>query len=953
MAITIQDHLIGTGPNWTNSQLIDELEEVFASAGYHSGPVAYGVPTYIQYPGASADTGISGKSYPDSYLNRFGGKAASITIVNDRYFDVIKNGTQGYYVKEYWQPTSYDASADTITVAQNEILLTGKKLRWNPGQVSQSNNITGLTLDTDYYVVRVDATTIKLATSRANAVAPSPITVDLGGTGTPTNGWSSATRFYTPETSESENPRIVIRQGDDIHWNFPNSDGTEFRVVQQDLFSESYDTSKECLYANYGNINPPSNASSTAYQVQYTSADLVKWEHTGYWSQTENLRTEPISGHEATANAVVGSGFVSSISVTSSGYGYLQSEPPAITFSGGGGSGARATCTVSAQGTISGFTIVSGGSGYTSSPTVHIHAGDQLVPLSSFDKPARFSKGCRSINYHSTEDAGSYDWYETRKYYYTNNTLPNLKGEILLLPKLSSNYTTDLSPSWYVKVPGTDVGLLSPDNDLYIRVSRRSYSEYSGSYSQGKIYKAEICNIASAASSLGNGWTSGMSFTIKGSKTGGVDGTPSGTNGDQGGQDMIFGTNTAASAGSYTSDGIASIHVTDFGGAANNKFYLKGDTWAVLKREHQSGKTRGTTYYTFSIMKDGNNSQGKDWRMYVDSGVYYEVMNAQGIHTSTISPSYSQTTDGQYKELGFFWGVKGEERQLTHNKISTDSGNYYYNNYMQFTEQTEPNTYALKIRRYQVPASSNQDQEFHMFQFVQTKGTDDISYGSFILNGGSTFGNPNPGFDLDELYHGSITNILTDSTDNASSNNPSSISFVIEALGYNASSAGSEQSPVRDPKTNYCKTRESMYGYLRNKNAAESGIGCNYTSNIAFSQSMEYNVNSPGNGHKIYFRDNTYDGSLSATTNYYKPISGIPICNALVPCPYYLPDDYVLIQVGSNPGSTEYRVGDTVTVSAGVEVYTIIEAQYLNNQTGIDGVASSTTTGILFCARTT
>ena len=86
MAITIQDHLIGTGPNWTNSQLIDELEEVFASAGYHSGPVAYGVPTFIQYPGASADTGISGKSYPDSYLNRFGGKAASITIVNVVFF---------------------------------------------------------------------------------------------------------------------------------------------------------------------------------------------------------------------------------------------------------------------------------------------------------------------------------------------------------------------------------------------------------------------------------------------------------------------------------------------------------------------------------------------------------------------------------------------------------------------------------------------------------------------------------------------------------------------------------------------------------------------------------------------------------------------------------------------------------------------------------------------------
>ena len=137
--------------------------------GYHSGTVAYDVPTFCLYPGSTTSDGKSDKSYATTLWNRCGGRPANSSTYFNRYFDVTKNGTQGYYIKEYWQPTSYDATNDTITVHSNTELQTGKKLRWNPGQVSESNNITGLTLDSDYYVVRVDSTTIKLATSRANA----------------------------------------------------------------------------------------------------------------------------------------------------------------------------------------------------------------------------------------------------------------------------------------------------------------------------------------------------------------------------------------------------------------------------------------------------------------------------------------------------------------------------------------------------------------------------------------------------------------------------------------------------------------------------------------------------------------------------------------------------------------------------------------------------------------
>ena len=954
MTVTITDKPVGTQGtgNWTHSQLFDSLEYVFGQLGYHSGPVAYGVPTFCLYPGSTPSDGINGKAWSTASMANFGGRPENITTYHNRNFDVTKNGTQGYYVKEWWQPTNYDASADTITVLDNSELVTGKKLRWNPGQVSESNNITGLTLDTDYYVVRVDSTTIKLATSRANAVAPTPTTVDLGGTGTPVNGWSSATRFYTPETSESENPRIIIRYGDKVYWNFPNSDGDEFKVVQQDLSSESYDSTKELIYANRDNIVSPGNDTSS-YQVQYTSADLVKWEHTGYWNQTENRRTEPIGGFEGAANAIVSSGFVQSISVISSGYGYLQNEPPSVTFTGGGGSGARATCTISAQGTISGFTIVSGGSGYTSAPTVNIHAGDQVVPIESFDKPSRFDQGCVGFNFSvACTTPGDYNWPTNRKYYYTNNTLPNLKGEILLLPKYSSSGYTYHSQAlaWYVKVPGTDVGLLSPDNDLYIRVSRYPYNGLGNSTTRGRPWAVEICNIASAAQNSGQGWPSAPSFTIKGSKVGGTDGAPSGTYGDEGGTDMVFGTNTAKT-GSYTGDGIASLHTTDYGGAANNKFYQRGDNWAVLKRKHQDDKIRGTTYYTFSVVKT---STGTNYRMFVNSGIYWETMNCPGINQDTIGATGITGTNGQYygsqyKDYGIFWGTSGEEKQQYYNKFSSHGGDWDDSAYFDFTESASPQTYPLTIRWY----TSSIDSQFSLISFIQNKNLKDYAFGTFTLNGGSNFGNPNPGFDLDELYHGTMTKILHESAD-VQGNNASTrgISFVTQPCGFNASSSNGYSS-IHEPKNVYSKTREAMYGYLRQEGGYYPDSNSVYLANIHTRDYQAYNGNYTGNRTKFYFRDNTYDGTLNSITNYYRPISGIPIDNSLIPCPYYLPDDYVLIQVGSNPGATEYNPGDTVTISAGVEVYTIVAAQYVNNETGIDDVANSSTIGMLFCVRTT
>ena len=116
---------------------------------------------------------------------------------------------------------------------------------------------------------------------------------------------------------------------------------------------------------------------------------------------------------------------------------------------------------------------------------------------------------------------------------------------------------------------------------------------------------------------------------------------------------------------------------------------------------------------------------------------------------------------------------------------------------------------------------------------------------------------------------------------------------------------------------------------------------------------------------KTYYRNSTYDsytytdGTYGTTTNamsssadYYKPIKGLPISSAVLPVPYYLPDDFVMLQVATTPGLVSFRTGDTVTIS-GSEVYEIIMASYESQQNGLDNVNNNSTTGMLFMARTT
>lgn len=102
---------------------------------------------------------------------------------------------------------------------------------------------------------------------------------------------------------------------------------------------------------------------------------------------------EEVVGDEflAKATTTITGDAVTAITITDGGAHYKQGTPPSVTFTGGGGSGATGTATVSSTGIVNGVTITSGGSGYTSAPDVTIDYSpkDNRAEVKSWDSTTR------------------------------------------------------------------------------------------------------------------------------------------------------------------------------------------------------------------------------------------------------------------------------------------------------------------------------------------------------------------------------------------------------------------------------------------------------------------------------------------------------------------------------------------------------------------------------------
>jgi len=588
-------------------------------------------------------------------------------------------------------------------------------------------------------------------------------------------------------------------------------------------------------------------------------------------------------------------------------------------------------------------------------------------------------------------------WYQTDtvdgySYGYTSKANATMKGEIKIVPGNSSNsYYAQAFPGfsfWRYTVPASGAR-----SSLNLKISRYPY-QYS---ERGRIYNIEITNVSTAS-----GWNVGDAFTIPSSalaytepqytvgsievginskttaqevartgvcsilttnvgagakmyqkSSGGIPDTITFTNAT-GGIGYTAGTNISTTGGTgyglavttTVTDGvIQTVTITNRYGDSTGKGYTVGDVitipggnglatftiatvyghghFAVLKSVNDATKTYGTTYYGFGLSLN-------NYTMTIASGPNWNFYNKLGT---------SQSYNGGDNTYGSFDGDVGLDYQNGYNyiRVGTDTQGECT---IQYATTSTPNAYPLSIRTYQ--AQAPQDTNFAIIQFTQTINGFVQPYATFSLHKGPLVG-ANV-WDLNHVWNGGITRY-------SGSGRGIDTTYQVATTG----NYGYESTPDSG-QSSYNLSREANYGYIRESMSwafkPTTRYACNIdTNNIA---GGEYSGYTSQQDVVTYYRNSTYDGysnkRVSASANYYKPMKGLPISNTLMPCPYYLPDDFVVLQVATSPGLTQFRVGDTVEISAS-ERYEIIEAGYEQAQNGLDNITSNQSIGMLFMGR--
>ena len=491
-------------------------------------------------------------------------------------------------------------------------------------------------------------------------------------------------------------------------------------------------------------------------------------------------------------------------------------------------------------------------------------------------------------------------------YGYASDTHATMKGNIILNAQLDGTSYNNRT-YWKYTVPAS-----GSRSELKLRIFRDDAGT-----DVGTVSGILICSKAT-------GWSDNEVFTIPGTAIGGT--SPA--------NDIEFGVNTDETSNG-AADGKCSILTTSLGAGANMFQKHPDGHYGVLRLENSASKKFGKTYWGFVL--DSNN-----YRIKLYSGSGWSYLNRLGKHFP-----YDSSYEGFF---GAYNGVRG----LDYADAVFDRDGTQYEYYHQYATSAGPTNYALKIRYHK--AQAPQDTNFSTISFIQTINGVDRTYFSFSLHKGADFG-ANV-WDYDECFLGTYTEYLTYWQQQGFGSNHSNW---VEMRYITPGSSYSNSGPNAEPVTTNSMAREGSYGYLRNTTGRYIA-DTRYKSNIdTFNSTSEREV-------YMYYRNNTYDVvDFSSSTGYdsftikadmrvpvgvqyYKPMKGLPVCGHLIPCPYYLPDDFVMIHAEISPGATEFLPGDTVTISAG-EVYTVITADNTTNQTGLDGVANNTVNGMLFCAR--
>ena len=363
---------------------------------------------------------------------------------------------------------------------------------------------------------------------------------------------------------------------------------------------------------------------------------------------------------------------------------------------------------------------------------------------------------------------------------------------------------------------------------------------------------------------------------------------------------------------------VALVDESNYG--STSTFYDKDVTtgssypWGVLRLENDNSKVYGDTYFGF---------QADSTKLYFSSGSSFHPYKSPTVEYLNLESIYCNSFRGQqYQDVLYDPTGQGSVLETTSTNTNIDIAQFEY---------ASSNSFTLELNVFR----SGIDTDFAVFSFKHpdksSSSIDDNTYGTFFLHK----------FDhtllnRDELILGTMTYLDPSNRD---------MSGADHIMRTNLGGSTSQQ---------YWLGRQFMQGW--NTGSLYYSMQQSYVDDYLYATS--YPTARPTDHRRHYHRDNTYsehnmfrgDPGFSDhqnkspdVLNHNAVIKGIPISSQLIPCPYYLPDDFVLIQFDHAAPGQNIQQYDTITIS-GSEVYSVIDGAY--NQT-------NRTRGILFCARTT
>jgi len=347
--------------------------------------------------------------------------------------------------------------------------------------------------------------------------------------------------------------------------------------------------------------------------------------------------------------------------------------------------------------------------------------------------------------------------------------------------------------------------------------------------------------------------------------------------------------------------------------------------YGIQKHVIGAGKTYGTTY--------------RGYQMYDDHQLYFHT--GSGFMPYSNSDYYNGNTGRSPRYTGEL-GLDVSQSQMPTSSSArfdgnTNVGGTFRNGVLE--RIATDNNYQLDLNIFR----STLDPKFVVFSYRQptlsSTTLDDNTFLTFFLHNFTT-----NVWDLDYLFLGGLTTIrpLNDLPDTTPQ-----LKFTSYICG-ETNTAGSLPS-IRCAEWGY-SSWSGYYNTMSYKETVYSSTSSLTHDGSSYHYANIYNRNNVGgNGNSLTTNGSRgrygqrYDIKIPDAANYNAVVKGIPLSTGMVPCPYYLPDDFVLIDFSYDYRNANIQQYDTITVS-GSEKYTVITGSYSN---------ATKTQGILFCARTT